>query len=272
MAESLYYFIPRQPGDAGRHLTNALVTLALVAAGCAALLFAARTGIAAWMTNPDLARYLPLLAVFLACSLVSVAFEIVMVSRKKHVAAATVYAGSDVVRTACLIVPALAIGGLRGVLAGATAYAALRLAAMLVYFWREFGNGLRCDSTLWRGQLGVRAAVRPGGRRGDRAGEPAPVFRRIQIQCGDVRHLRRRLSADPARRSDLHLDRQRDDGEDGRGDRRRTRSNRAGVVARHDMPPRDDRVSSRGAAAADRPRDHRDALHGPVRRPACRSS
>jgi O-antigen/teichoic acid export membrane protein len=153
MAESLYYFIPRQPGAAGRHVTNALATLALAAVGCAALLYAARTGIAAWMTNPDLARYLPLLAVFFACTLVSVAFEIVMVSRKEHAAAATAYAGSDLVRTACLIVPALAIRGLRGVLAGATAFAALRLAAMLVYFWREFGSGLRFDSTLWRGQL-----------------------------------------------------------------------------------------------------------------------
>jgi O-antigen/teichoic acid export membrane protein len=153
MAESLYYFIPRRPGDAGRHVTNALTTLALAAVGCAALLYATRTEIAAWMTNPALARYLPLLAVFLACTLVSVAFEIVMVSRKQHVAAATVYAGSDLVRTACLIVPALAIWGLRGVLAGATAFAALRLAAMIVYFWRTFGSDLRCDSTLWRGQL-----------------------------------------------------------------------------------------------------------------------
>jgi O-antigen/teichoic acid export membrane protein len=153
MAESLYYFIPRQPVDAGRHVTNAIATLALVAVGCAALLYAARTGIAAWMTNPDLARYLPLLAVFLACTLISVAFEIVMVSRKKHMAAASVYAASDLVRTVCLIVPALAIWGLRGLLAGATVFAALRLAAMLVYFRREFGSGLRCDSTLWRGQL-----------------------------------------------------------------------------------------------------------------------
>jgi O-antigen/teichoic acid export membrane protein len=153
MAESLYYFIPRHPGEAGRHVMNALATLALAAVGCAALLYAARTEIAAWMTNPDLARYLPLLAVFLVCTLVSVAFEIVMVSRKKHMAAATVYAGADLVRTACLIVPALAIGSLRGVLAGATAFAALRLAAMLVYFWREFGSGLRFDPALWRGQL-----------------------------------------------------------------------------------------------------------------------
>src|SRR5262249_54188823 len=153
MAESLYYFIPRQPSEAGRRVTNALATLALMAVGGAAILYAARTGIAAWMTNPDLAQYLPLLAVFLAFPLVSAGFEIVMVSRKEHSAAAAVYAGSDLARTACLVVPALAIWGLHGVLAGAATFAALRLAAMLVYFGREFGRGLRVDPALWRGQL-----------------------------------------------------------------------------------------------------------------------
>jgi O-antigen/teichoic acid export membrane protein len=153
MAESLYYFIPRQRDEAGRHAANALVTLALVAVACAAALYAARTGIAAWMTNTELARYLPILSVFLAFTLAAAVFEIVMVSRKEHLAAATVYAGSDLVRTASLIVPALAIGGLRGVLLGATAFAALRLAAMLVYLGREFGRDLRFDPALWRGQL-----------------------------------------------------------------------------------------------------------------------
>ena len=153
MAESLYYFIPRRPEEAGRHLTNVLATLALLALGCAALLYVARTPIAAWMSNPALAGYLPLLAVFLAVTLVSVVFEIVMVSRKAHMAAASAYAGSDLLRTVCLVVPALAILGLRGVLAGAIVYAVLRLAAMFVYFRREFGLGLQLDLTLWRGQL-----------------------------------------------------------------------------------------------------------------------
>ena len=31
MAESLYYFVPREPADAGRHVANAMVTLALSA-------------------------------------------------------------------------------------------------------------------------------------------------------------------------------------------------------------------------------------------------
>jgi O-antigen/teichoic acid export membrane protein len=153
MAESLYYFIPRRPAEAGRHLTNAIVTLALVAFACAALLYLARSPIAAWMSNPALARYLPLLALFLAVSLISVVFEIVMVSRKEHVGAATVYAGSDLLRTVCLVVPALAIWGLRGVLVGAAAFAVLRLAGMLAYLRRVFRRSLRLDWPLWRGQL-----------------------------------------------------------------------------------------------------------------------
>jgi O-antigen/teichoic acid export membrane protein len=153
MAESLYYFIPRQRDEAGRHVANALITLALVAVACMAALYAMRTGIAAWMTNPALAPHLPILSVFLAFTLSAAVFEIVMVSRKEHMAAAATYASSDVVRTVCLIVPALAIGSLRGVLAGATVFAALRFAAMLAYLWREFGRDLRFDPALWRGQL-----------------------------------------------------------------------------------------------------------------------
>jgi O-antigen/teichoic acid export membrane protein len=153
MAESLYYFIPRQPAEAGRRVTNAVATLALVAAGCVVILFAERTRIAAWMTNPDLARYLPTLAVFLAFTLVSAGFEIVLVSRKAHAGAAAVYACSDLARSVCLVVPALALWGLRGVIVGAATFAALRLAAMAVCFRREFGRGLAIDPVLWRGQL-----------------------------------------------------------------------------------------------------------------------
>src|SRR5262249_9362792 len=165
MAESLYYFIPRRPEEAARHVANALATLALAAVGCVALLSAARTTIAGWMTTPALASDLPLLALFLAVTLVSVVFEIVMVSRKKHAAAAAVYAGSDLVRTACLVVPAVAIWGLRGVLAGAAAFAALRLVAMLAYFVPAFPSRLRLDAAPLRRRLiyalpfGVAVAV-----------------------------------------------------------------------------------------------------------------
>jgi len=152
-AESLYYFVPRSAGEAGRRVCNAIVMLVLMGAACFAVLAAARTGVARWLTNPGIARDLPLIGAFLALSLVTAVFEIVMVARHEHTKAACTYAASDITRTALIVAPALAIGGLRAVLFGAVAFAALRLAAMLVYLVREFRGELRIDSGLWREQF-----------------------------------------------------------------------------------------------------------------------
>src|SRR5207244_9588185 len=91
--------------------------------------------------------------VFLALTLVSSAFEIVMISRKHHTVGACTYAASDLARTALFIAPALLFGSLRGVLVGAAVFAALRVAAMFAYLWREFGRELRIDLPLLRDQL-----------------------------------------------------------------------------------------------------------------------
>ena len=152
-AESLYYFVPRGSGTAGRSVGNALATLALMGAVCLVVLYLTRGTIAAWLDNADLAGYLPFIGVFLAFTLMTAAFEIVMVSRNEHLSAARTYAASDVVRTVLFILPALAIGTLRAVLVGAAAFAALRLGAMFTYLWREFGRELKLDAALWRNQL-----------------------------------------------------------------------------------------------------------------------
>lgn len=153
MAESLYYFVPRKPGHAGGHVSNALLTLALTGTACAVLLYLVRRPIAGWLSNPQLADYLLPLGIFLALMLVAAAFEIVMVSRKRHVQAACTYAASDVIRTAGFVLPALALWGLSGVLAGAIAFAGLRVLAMLASFRREFGKDLRLETSLWRPHL-----------------------------------------------------------------------------------------------------------------------
>ena len=154
MAESLYYFVPRKGADeAGRHVANALVTVALAGLGCLTLLYLARNQIAAWLANSELSGHLVLLGLLLALTLVATAFEIVMISRGQHLKAAVTYAGSDVARTLLFIIPALGVGGVRAVLAGAVAFGVLRVAAMLAYFWREFDGSLRIDVDLWRRQL-----------------------------------------------------------------------------------------------------------------------
>jgi O-antigen/teichoic acid export membrane protein len=91
--------------------------------------------------------------VFLALMLPSAMFEIVLIARRRCAGAACAYAASDVARTLLLAGPAIAVGSLRGLMAGAVTFAALRFGAMLVYFWREFGGSLRPDLGAWRTQL-----------------------------------------------------------------------------------------------------------------------
>ena len=94
-----------------------------------------------------------LAGLFLTFMLMSTVLEIVMVSRKKHLMAAMTYACSDIVRTLFFILPAFALGSLRAVFIGATAFAALRLVLLLGALWRQYGSEFRVDVALWREQL-----------------------------------------------------------------------------------------------------------------------
>jgi O-antigen/teichoic acid export membrane protein len=153
MAESLYYFLPAKPREAGPHVANAVATLGVAGAGCVALLAALRGPISAWFGNPQLPEDLVLLGLLLATMLVATVFEIVMISRHQHVKAAVTYAVSDLLRSLLFIVPAIGFRSLRGVLVGAVIFGFVRLAVMLVYLRREFGRDLRVDIDVWRRQL-----------------------------------------------------------------------------------------------------------------------
>jgi O-antigen/teichoic acid export membrane protein len=153
MAESLYYFVPRDGTHAGQQVANALVVLGLVGLACAAALTMWRDSIAAWFGNAALGPELVPLGWFLAFMLTTAVFEIVLVSRRKHVVAASAYALSDVVRAVCFVVPALLLWGLHGVMIGAAVFAGTRLAAVLFGLWREFRGELRIDGPVLRRQL-----------------------------------------------------------------------------------------------------------------------
>src|SRR5262249_4350148 len=107
-AESLYYFVPKKPADAPRSIANSVATLAFVGRLCLGVLVVQRDRVASWMGNPAIASELPLLALFLTLTLVSAAFEIVIVSRNEPAKAAIVYALSDIGRTASFVIPAIA--------------------------------------------------------------------------------------------------------------------------------------------------------------------
>src|SRR5688572_30521694 len=65
MAESLYYFIPRDSTGAGQHIASALATLAAAGVACLTLLFLFSPGIAEWLKNPQLTSGLLPLGIFL---------------------------------------------------------------------------------------------------------------------------------------------------------------------------------------------------------------
>jgi O-antigen/teichoic acid export membrane protein len=153
MAESLYYFVPTRSQTAGRHVCNAVLTLALAGLACLALLSVTDTRVGAWLANSDVSSHLTLIGALLALTLATSAFEIVMISRSEHLKAALTYATSDLARTLLLIIPAMKFGGVREVLIGAVAFGALRLAAMMAYLWRAFGRSLRVDLRVWRDQF-----------------------------------------------------------------------------------------------------------------------
>jgi O-antigen/teichoic acid export membrane protein len=153
MAESLYYFVPRDGSRAGRYIANAMVALASIGLVAVGLLALFRDQLADWLTNPLLSPHAVLLGWFLALMLVSAVFEIVLISRKEHGSAAWAFAVSDIGRAACLTVPALLAWGLHGVMAGAVAFAAARLIATLITVWREFHSELRVDAATLRRQL-----------------------------------------------------------------------------------------------------------------------
>jgi O-antigen/teichoic acid export membrane protein len=153
MAESLYYFVPREPSKAGRHAANAITGLSVIGLVCVTVLFALRAQVAAWLSNPALAPHLLALGLFLALMLISAVFEIVLISRKKPGTAAWAYALSDIARAACFVVPAALAYGLRGVMAGAVLFAATRAVITAITLWREFRSELRIDARVLARQL-----------------------------------------------------------------------------------------------------------------------
>lgn len=153
LAESLFYFLPRTPGQAGRYVANAVLALGAIGVSALALLWAYAAAVARGLGNPALQRDLPLVGAFLMLMLPAVSLEIAMTARKRYRYASWSYAASDLLRVLALVAPALVWRRLDALLAGALAFGAARLLAALLYFRAEFREGLRPDASLYRGQL-----------------------------------------------------------------------------------------------------------------------
>jgi O-antigen/teichoic acid export membrane protein len=152
MAESLFYFLPRDPERGGRYVANSLLALACMGGICAALLALARPGMEWWFRDSELPRHAFLLGFYILATMISTVMEIVLVARRRFTLASVSYACSDATRAALLLAPVALAAGLAGLMAGAAAFAALRLGVTFVYLRREFGSDLRPDVARLREQ------------------------------------------------------------------------------------------------------------------------
>lgn len=153
IANSLYYFVPREPERAGRFVANALAVLAAAGTLCAAVLIVERDALAWLFSNRAVPVYAAGVAAYLVLMLLATPLEIVMIARRRHRSATLSYALSDVVRAGLLIVPTLVTGELFWMMAGAVAYALARFGVAAAWLRRELRGELRLDRSLLRRQL-----------------------------------------------------------------------------------------------------------------------
>lgn len=153
MASSLYYFLPRAPRLSGPYVANALVFLACTGLISLSALIVAAPKLSRWLSNNELSQYLPWIGMYIGLTMLSMAFEIVLISRGRYLWASTSYAVSDLLRAAVFIVPALLFHQLDWLLKGAVLLALLRVAVMLFYFRGAFGASFKPDRPLLKSQL-----------------------------------------------------------------------------------------------------------------------
>jgi O-antigen/teichoic acid export membrane protein len=153
MASSLYYFLPAAAHEAGRFVANSVLFLGVAGLACMGLLVGAAPRLAEWLSNSELAVYIPWIGAYLFLMLLSSTLETVLISRRQYRAASASYALSDFARAAAFTLPVLLFRELAWLLQGAVLVAVLRLIVTLVYFRREFRGSFTPDLVLFKCQL-----------------------------------------------------------------------------------------------------------------------
>lgn len=152
LAECLFYFLPKNPEGGASYALNSVLMLAISGMLCWLGLLVSPSRIANWMSNPQLAQYIPIMGAYLLFMLMGTVLEISMVSRKRYNLAAVTYVASDLLRAAFLVIPALITHSLMWAMAGSVVFFFFRVCAIFGYFRTEFSGRLHLDKVLLKEQ------------------------------------------------------------------------------------------------------------------------
>ena len=154
MASSLYYFLPRAPTQAGRYVANSMLFLGMAGLACFGALVVAAPKLAHWMSNSELAAYLPWIGLYIFLMMLSIgARNCSDLARPVLLGLGIAMRISDLARAAAFIVPVLLFRQLSWLLQGAVLVAFLRVLVTLFYFRREFRGSFTPDRALFKSQL-----------------------------------------------------------------------------------------------------------------------
>lgn len=153
MAESLFYFLPSFPKQAGRFVTNSILMLTLTGTGCLTVLLLMKDRVAMWLKNPDMAPYVWMAGAYLLLMLAGCCLEIVMIARKRYRRATVTYAASDLVRGVLFIIPAVLTHSIQWLMIGGLVFTALRVTTLAWYVRSEFAGGIGVDFKLLKKQF-----------------------------------------------------------------------------------------------------------------------
>src|SRR6516162_4462314 len=81
LAECLFYFLPKNPARSASYALNSVVMLFISGVICWIGLMVCPGRVANWMSNAALARYMPVMGVYLLFMLMGTVLEISMISR-----------------------------------------------------------------------------------------------------------------------------------------------------------------------------------------------
>jgi O-antigen/teichoic acid export membrane protein len=150
VVQSLYYFVPR--ADEKRPwLGQTLLYMSGAGLVAGSLVWTLLGPVARQFNNPALLEFRAPLAVYTALLLGAFPLEISLTSQGRTKHSAFVYAGSEVVRTAAMVLPCLLGFGLHGMMLAVAGFALVRFVAAWVVVPRGTGPLLRPG--LWRDQL-----------------------------------------------------------------------------------------------------------------------
>jgi O-antigen/teichoic acid export membrane protein len=151
LTQSLYYFVPREPARRDLYIAQTLLAHLALGTLAAALLVAGAPLLAAHFSNPAL---LPTAAWFAALAGFTIAgapLDVAWNASGRVGAAALARLATEATRSGALVLGALALGSLKGALAGVTAAAALRAAVAFAVLARR--HGLAVDASALRRQV-----------------------------------------------------------------------------------------------------------------------